>query len=101
MYDRCLDFSEDKVDSIRYYADLISSQSARAQYPRGEVLALRLKGIYEDLNNNYQKSIEYYLQCLDVARKLHAPEYEVAALSDLAIAYASIKQPLKAKEFYL
>jgi Signal transduction histidine kinase len=101
LYDRCLDFSEEKIDSIQYYADYIEKESARLRYPRGEVLSLRLKGIYEDLNNNYKNSIAWYLQSLEAARRLQAREYELAALSDLAIAYAAIKQPQKAKEFYL
>jgi signal transduction histidine kinase len=101
LYDRSLDFSEDKIDSILYYAEFIAKESARLHYDRGAVLSLRLHGIYEDLSNNYEKSIDYYLQSLDVARKLHASEYEMAALSDLAIAYFAIKEPQKSKEFYL
>ncbi len=101
MYDRCLDFSEDKIDSIHYYADYISKEADLLKYNRGSVLSLRLKGIYEDLSNNYEKAIEYYLQSLQAARLIHAPEYELAALSDLAIAYFSIREPEKAKEFYL
>jgi signal transduction histidine kinase len=101
LYDRCLDFNEDKIDSIRIYADYISKEAARLQYNKGDVLSLRLKGIYEDLSNNYEKAIEYYLQSLEAARKINAAEYEMAALSDLAIAYFAIKEPEKAKEFYL
>jgi signal transduction histidine kinase len=101
LYDRCLDFSEDKIDSIHYYADYISKQADLLKYNRGNVLSLRLKGLYEDLSNNYEKAIEYYLQSLQAARLIKAPEYELAALSDLAIAYFAIKEPGKAKEFYL
>lgn len=101
LYDRCLDFSEDKIDSIHYYADYISKEADLLKYNRGNVLSLRLKGIYEDLSNNYEKAIEYYLQSLQAARSINAPEYELAALSDLAIAYFSIREPEKAKEFYL
>jgi signal transduction histidine kinase len=101
LYDRCLDFSEDKIDSIHYYADYISKEADLLQYNRGNVLSLRLKGIYEDLSNNYEKAIEYYLQSLQAARLINAPEYELAALSDLAIAYFAIREPEKAKEFYL
>jgi signal transduction histidine kinase len=101
LYDRCLDFSEDKIDSIHYYADYISKEADLLKYNRGSVLSLRLKGIYEDLSNNYEKAIEYYLQSLEAARLIHAPEYELAALSDLAIAYFAIREPEKAKHFYL
>jgi signal transduction histidine kinase len=101
LYDRCLDFSEDKIDSIHYYADYISKEADLLKYNRGNVLSLRLKGIYEDLSNNYEKAIEYYLQSLQAARLINAPEYELAALSDLAIAYFAIREPQKAKEFYL
>jgi signal transduction histidine kinase/tetratricopeptide (TPR) repeat protein len=101
LYDRCLDFSEDKIDSIHYYADYISKEAERLKFNKGNVLSLRLKGIYEDLSNNYEKAIEYYLRSLEAARLIHATEYEMAALSDLAIAYFAIREPEKAKEFYL
>nr|WP_236065432.1 tetratricopeptide repeat-containing sensor histidine kinase [Niastella soli] len=101
MYDRCLDFSEDKIDSIHYYAEYISKEANQLNFNKGNVLSLRLKGIYEDLSNNYEKAIEYYLQSLQAARLIKAPEYEMAALSDLAIAYFAIREPGKAKEFYL
>lgn len=101
LYDRCLDFSEEKTDSIKYYAAFIEKESERLQFNKGPVLSTRLRGLYEDLNNNYGKAIEYYLQSLEEARKLHAPEYEMSALSDLAIVYSAIKEPAKAKEFYV
>jgi signal transduction histidine kinase/Tfp pilus assembly protein PilF len=101
LYDRCLDFSEEKIDSLKYYATYIEQESARLKFNKGPVLSLRLKGLYEDLNNNYEKAIEYYLQSLEEARRLHAVEYEMSALSDLAIAYSAIKEPAKAKEFYV
>lgn len=101
LYDRCLDFSEDKIDSIHYYAEYISKEADLLHYNRGNVLSLRLKGIYEDLSNNYEKAIEYYLQSLQAARSIGAPEYEMVALSDLAIAYFAIRETEKAKEFYL
>jgi signal transduction histidine kinase len=101
IYDRCLDFSEDKIDSIKYYAVFIEQESERLNFNKGPVLSTRLLGLYEDLNNNYEKAIEYYLQSLTEARKLQAPEYEMSALSDLAIVYSAIKEPAKAKEFYV
>ena len=101
LYDRCLDFSEDKADSILYYAEYIRSESANLNFSKGDVLSLRLNGIYEEMNSNYPQAISYYLQSLDAARKINHKAYEIAALSDLAIAYAGIKNPNKAKEFYL
>lgn len=101
LYDRCLDFSEDKLDSLTYYARFIKREAAKLHFDKGDVLSLRLRGIREDLAGNYEKAIEYYLQSLEAARKLPTREYESSALSDLAITYATIKEPLKAKEFYL
>jgi signal transduction histidine kinase/Tfp pilus assembly protein PilF len=101
LYDRCLDFSEDKLDSLEYYADYIKKEADRLQFIKGDVLSLRLKGIFEEMNSNYPAAIEFYLQSLDAARKLSNIPYEKAALSDLAIAYANMKEPYKAKEFYL
>jgi signal transduction histidine kinase len=101
LYDRCLDFTEEKVDSIKYYAVYIEQESERLKFNKGPVLSTRLRGLYEDLNNNYGKAIEYYLQSLEESRKLQAVEYEMSALSDLAIVYSVIKEPQKAKEFYI
>jgi signal transduction histidine kinase len=101
LYDRCLDFSEDKADSLLHYANFIKTESDRLKFNKGDVLSLRLKGIYEEMSSNYSSAIEFYLQSLDASRKLSEVAYEKAALSDLAIAYANIKEPHKAKEFYL
>lgn len=101
LYDRCLDFSEDRADSLLYFANFIKTESDRLKFHKGDVLSLRLKGIYEEMGNNYPSAIEFYLQSLDASRKLSEVAYEKAALSDLAIAYANIKEPQKAKEFYL
>ncbi len=102
LYDRCLDFSEDKIDSIHYYADYISKEADLLKYNRGSVLSLRLKGIYEDLSNNYEKAIEYYLQSLQAARLIHAPEYELAGIKrsgNSLLCYKGNRKKLK--EFYL
>lgn len=101
LYNRCLDFTEEKKDSLRHYAQFIAVQSEKHHFIKGAVLSLRLKGLYEELKNNYEKAIEFYLQSLEAARKINGTEYEIAALSDLAILYANLKQPVKAKEVYL
>ena len=101
LYDRCIDFDESKTDSLVFYADLISRQAARLHYDRGEVLSSRLRGLAEDLKGEYDKAIVYYLQSLDAARRLHAINYEIAALTDLAYIYVNTKQPAQAKEMYL
>lgn len=101
MYDRCLDFDESKADSLTVYADLISTTAAKLHYDGGEVLSSRLKGIAEDLKGEYDRAIVYYFQSLDAARKLHAINYEIAALTDLAYVYVNTKQPARAKDMYL
>ena len=101
LYDRCIDFDESKSDSLIICADLISKQAALLHYDRGEVLSSRLRGMAEDLKGAYDKAIVYYLQSLDAARKLHAINYEIAALTDLAYIYVNTKQPVQAKDMYL
>ncbi|NML20600.1 sensor histidine kinase [Pseudoflavitalea sp. G-6-1-2] len=101
LYDRCLDFSEDRKDSIRYYAGFIEESATHLKFNKGEVLSSRLKGIVEEMSSNYEAAINYYLQSLEAARKLNMVEYEISALSDLAILYANIKEPQQAKNFYL
>ena len=101
LYDRCLDFDESKADSLNIYADIIFKQAVKLQYDRGEVLSSRLRGIAEDLKGEYDKAIVYYFQSLDAARKLHAINYEIAALTDLAYVYVNTKQPGRAKDMYL
>ncbi|MEO5591863.1 MAG: tetratricopeptide repeat-containing sensor histidine kinase [Chitinophagaceae bacterium] len=101
LYDRCIDFDESKTDSLKICASIILKESARLHYDRGEVLSSRLNGIAEDLKGNYDSAIVYYFQSLDAARKLHAANYEEAALTDLAYVYVNTKQPARAKEMYL
>ncbi|MEJ7737592.1 MAG: tetratricopeptide repeat protein [Chitinophagaceae bacterium] len=101
LYDRCLDFTEEKADSIKYYADFIHFQSKKSGFIKGDVLSLRLRGIHQELKNNYEKAIDFYLQSLEEARRINGLEYESAALSDLSIVYSYLKRPDKAKEMYL
>jgi signal transduction histidine kinase len=101
LYDRCLDFDESKADSVAFYATFIEREANRLHYDRAEVLSSRLRGIAEDLKGDYQKSIVYYLQSLDAARKLRAVNYEVSALNDLAYVYVNTKQMERAKDMYL
>jgi hypothetical protein len=57
LYDRCLDFSEDKADSLLHYANFIKTESDRLKFNKGDVLSLRLKGIYEEMSSNYSSAI--------------------------------------------
>jgi signal transduction histidine kinase len=101
MYDRGMDLHEQKMDSVLHLANLIAARSKKIGYIKGDVLSLRLKGYYQELSNNYEKAIDYYLQSLEAARAIHGTEYEIAALSDLSIVYSNLKRPDKAKEMYL
>lgn len=101
LYDRCLEFDETKTDSICYYAALIESESKKIKFKKGPVLSTRLYGICMEFQSDFDKAIDYYLQSLAAARELKNTPYEISALSDLAIIYASIDRPLQAKQFYL
>ncbi|MBX3242531.1 MAG: hypothetical protein KIT80_05275 [Chitinophagaceae bacterium] len=100
LYDRVLDFDVFKKDSILYYADYIEKTAKKIHFDSGRVLALRLKGIYEELDEDYYDAADYYYQSLEEARELKNLSYEVAALGDLAIIYNHLNQPYKAKELY-
>jgi signal transduction histidine kinase len=102
IYGRAIYFTEEKVDSILYYAQIIDIAATRVQWPEGKVLALHLYGYYYENRADFKKAIDYYLQTLYEARKLNDVEHEVKAMTDLAATYVGdTKQPQKAKEIYL
>lgn len=100
IYDRAIDFNESKADSVLFYAYYIKEQSTRLHFNKGDILSLRLKGIYNEFRNEYDSAINYYYQCLEESKRLKSDEYEAAALGDLAMAYNNINQPEKTKVFY-
>lgn len=101
LYDRTLDFNNDKADSVLFYAKLIEDQSRKLNFDKGAVLSLRLKGIYQEFREEYDSAINYYYQTLEQARLLESNEYESSALSDLAMAYNNINQPKMARDFFI
>ncbi len=101
LYDKCLDFDETKTDSLLYFGDLIIKKSVELNYPSGEILGLRLKGMYEEYQNNYERAIAYYLQTLNLSRRSQSLPYELAAINDLGYVYIMTKQHSKAKNLYL
>ncbi len=100
LYDRALDFNSSLADSVLYYAQYIEREAQRLRFDKGAVLSLRLKGLYQELKEEYGLAIDYYYQALDQSRKLKTKEYESSALSDLATVYAKINQPAKARDFF-
>ncbi|GAO44998.1 tetratricopeptide repeat-containing sensor histidine kinase [Flavihumibacter petaseus] len=101
LYDRTVDFSEDKLDSFLVNATYIEKQAESLHFAPGKILGLRLRGLHSDLSGNYDEAIRYQLAGLKLARDGGYAEYEISALSDLAIIYTEIKQPEKAKQVYL
>ncbi|MCU0384998.1 MAG: tetratricopeptide repeat-containing sensor histidine kinase [Flavihumibacter sp.] len=100
LYDLSLDFTDDRVADLRENADKIEVQSAKAEFTKGQLLANRLRGLAEEYSGNYEAAIGFYLQTLNDARTGKWIEYEIAALSDLAIAYSEVKQYEKARDVY-
>lgn len=100
LYDISLDFSDDRVSELRANAATIEEQSELAGFTKGRLLANRLKGLAEEYTGNYEEAIAFYLLTLNEARAGKWIEYEIAALSDLAIAYSEVKQYEKARDVY-
>lgn len=100
LYDRALDFSSNQSDSVLYYANTIEHEATKLGFDKGAVLSLRLKGIYQELREDYDSAIGYYYQALEQARALKTNEYIPSALGDLAMVYNSINQPQKAIGFF-
>jgi signal transduction histidine kinase len=93
--------TEARIDSIDYYADYMRQIDQKGQYPAARFMSLRLYGWYFENKANYPRAIDYYMQALDVARKLGYIEHQTEALADLAAVYTSdMKEPEKAKEIY-
>ncbi|RYG05780.1 MAG: sensor histidine kinase [Chitinophagaceae bacterium] len=101
LYDHCIDLNEDKKDSLKIYTDFIEQHSKLLGFEKGKVFSSRLKGIYEELSANYDDALSHYLVSLSEARRLKSLEYEISALSDLAILYYNLKEPYESKRFYL
>lgn len=101
LYDRVLDFNSSKSDSVLYYARFIEEQAKKLGFDKGAVLSLRLKGIHQEFREEYDSAINYYYQSLEQSRLLKTNEYESSALGDLAMAYNSINQPQKARDFFI
>ncbi len=101
LYDYVLELDESKLDSINIYAKQIEDRSLSVGFYKGELLSARLKGIHAQYNGDFQSAINYYLRCLEISREKKLEAYEASALSDLAYLYISLKNPEKAKEYYL
>lgn len=101
LYDRCLDFQEDKIDSLYYYADFIKRESARISYANGEIFYHRLLGIALEMQKKYEEALEHFLTTLSLSKSANRGIYTSAAYTDIAITYGTIKQYDKAKENFL
>jgi signal transduction histidine kinase len=101
LYHYAMKLTEARIDSIDYYADYMHQIDQKGQYPVARFMSLRLYGWYFENKANYPRAIDYYMQALDVARKLGYIEHQTEALADLAAVYTSdMKEPEKAKEIY-
>ncbi len=100
LYYHAMHLTEDRVDSIRYYADYMDHIN-KDRYPSAKIMSLRIYGYYYESKADYPRAIDYYLQGLDAARKLGYIEYQIRILTDLAAVYTSdMKQPQKAKDLF-
>lgn len=102
IYYRAIHLSENKVDSIRYYADYLAHANANGAWPPSAVMALRIYGFYYESKGNFSRALDYYYEALAGARKAGNIERQTELLTDLAAVYTEdTKQPLKAKDLYV
>lgn len=101
LSERVVDFDEEKADSILLAAEYIEKKSAEIGYPTGKIMGLRLRGIYAELKEDLPGAVNHYLSATEEARKQNNYRYYYSSLTDLAIVYASMGKPLKAKTYYL
>ena len=101
IYYRAMHLSENKVDSIRYYADYIANAGTKGAWPSARIMSLRLKGFYYESKGDYSKALTIYYEALTGARASGYIERQTELLTDLAAVYTQdMKQPQKAKDLY-
>lgn len=101
LYYHSMKLTEERADSIEYYAQYIGHVYEIQHWPEAKVMSLRLYGYYNENKANFPKAIDYYLQAMEAARKSGFIEHQTLILADLAKIYTSdVKQPAKAKEIY-
>ncbi len=100
LYDLSLDFGEDRMEELRSNAEKIQVATQQTGFSKGILLSNRLRGLAEEYSGNYDAAIDFYLQTLNESRSGGWIEYEIAALSDLSIAYSAVKQYEKARDVY-
>lgn len=75
-----------------------SEKLAASGYPRAEAYALRLKGFYEDYNDNRSEALDWYLKFMEATKTLGNPDDELSAVSDLVYTYIHSARHLEAKK---
>ena len=100
LYERTVDFAEDKLDSILINAAFIEKAGQKAHLEQTPVMVQRLRGLYYDLTGDYNEALKYFLNTLQMAREKKLLRFELSALADLAILYSQIKAPEKALSVY-
>ena len=102
VYYRAIHLSENKVDSIRYYADHVGHANANGAWPPAAVMSLRMYGFYSESKGYFTRALDYYYEALAGARKQGNIERQTELLTDLAAVYTQdTKQPQKAKDLYV
>lgn len=100
LYERTVDFAEDKLDSILINASFIEKAGQKEHLEQTPVMVQRLRGLYYDLTGDYNEALKYFLNTLQMAREKKLLRFELSALADLAILYSQIKAPEKALSVY-
>ena len=102
IYYRAMHLSENKIDSIRYYADYVAHANTNGAWPPAVVMSVRMYGFYYESKGSFTRALDYYYEALAGARKEGNIERQTELLTDLAAVYTQdTKQPQKAKDLYV
>ncbi len=73
--------SEAETDSILMYAGMIEKSSNEMKYKMGMGNALRARGLYYEVRENYDSALNYYLEMETLGKKINEPFVILGALN--------------------
>lgn len=90
--------AESLADSLFWYADAVEKKSASIGYATGMGSAIRLRGLYYEVNGSYDTAMQYYMDMQQFGIESNAPLVQAGALSSQFQIHNTLKQYDAARE---